>query len=65
MKKNTERQVRLNKLGDGKLFMISPRNTAMMYELNSIKKGVATYTSVESSRTFTRPAKDLVYPVKQ
>jgi len=62
MKKNTI--FTFKKLKDGAKFKLSKRASGAVYELVSKKKGIATYSSVASKRSFTE--KDLskqVYPV--
>jgi len=49
-------------IGDGKMFKLANKKSAALYALNSKKKGIATYTSVKSGRTFTRSVHDKVYP---
>ena len=53
----------LKKLKDGAKFKLSQRKTAAIYELNRKSKGLATFTSVRSGRSFERKESTVVYPV--
>lgn len=52
----------LKKLNDGDKFKLSKRSK-VVYELNSKKKGIATFTSLSSKMTFTRQVTTNCYPV--
>lgn len=55
---------KISLLKDSALFMISKRKGAAVYKLQSKKKGIATYTSENSGRTFVCSTNNLVYPLK-
>ena len=57
----TYQQTTLGRIPDNNIFRLNLRSTNIEYSMQTKKKGIATFTSLNTGYTLTRPMKTVAY----